>query len=104
MSANRSVRADAAAFCTKRGHNLSRLSRRQAKAESRSNENVSENTLWSENRFGRSAPVIGRSNVALQEILEKPRAIAHWTLLWPRTATLRTLVSQTGSDERLSLG
>ena len=61
-------------------------------------ESLSENALWRETKFGRSAPVLGRSNVALRETLEKPEALAHWTLLWPRTATLRTLAFQTGAE------
>ena len=41
------------------------------------------------NDFGRSAPVLGRSNVDMPFALEKPGAMARCTLLWPRTATLR---------------
>ena len=47
------------------------------------------NWQWVETTDSRSAPVLGRSNVVLRTALEKPRAIASWTLLWPRTATLR---------------
>ena len=45
--------------------------------------------LWCEIKFGRSAPVLGRSKVTLPMALEKPGAIVCCTLLWPRTATLR---------------
>ena len=59
-------------------------------------QSLSENAHWRENNFGRSAPVLGRSNVALREPLEKPGAFARWTLLWPRTATLRPQIFQRG--------
>ena len=65
----------------------------------RASESLSENTHWRETRFRRSAPVLGRSNVALQRALEKPRAIARWTVLWPRTAIFRTQNFQTGSEK-----
>ena len=53
-------------------------------------ESLSENTLWREARFGRSAPVLGRSNVTIRDVLERQEAVAYRTLLWPRTATLLT--------------
>ena len=64
---------------------------------------LTENAHWRENNFGRSAPVLGRSNAALQEPLEKLGAIACCTVLWPRTATLRQWTFQTGSNGEFSL-
>ena len=57
----------------------------------------SENALWRENKFGRSAPVLGRSDVIMRKMSGKLGAIACCAFLWPRTATLRTQAFQTGS-------
>ena len=46
--------------------------------------------LWRTASKRRSAPVLGRSNVANQAVLpDSPLRVAIWTLLWPGTATLR---------------
>ena len=65
---------------------------------------LSENSLWRETRFGRSAPVLGRSNVTLRISQEKSRAIACCVLLWPRTTTLRKQAFQTSSKHFLTSG
>ena len=66
-------------------------------------ESLTENAHWRENNFGRSAPVLGRSNAALPEPLEKLGAIACCTVLWPGTATLRKQAFQSGSEQNLRL-
>ena len=63
-------------------------------------ESLSGNALWRENNFGRSAPILGRSNAALREPLEKLGAIACCTVLWSRTATLQKQIFQSGSESQ----
>ena len=51
------------------------------------------------NNFGRSAPVIGRSNVNRREALEKSGAMARCAMLWPRTTTFRARTFLTHSQQ-----